>query len=703
MEPKRQEEIEREVLGQPGGQPRVERFVGREDRTAYGAFRWGEKVTFRVRVPRALGCGAVVLRMGPDGADPTDRPLDFDGLEGGNDRYFLTVDTSALCPPSGGLFRYEFLFLRGERTLFTDSRNSVAFTLADHNANRFRLLVYSDGFVPPAWFRAGTMYHVFLDRFRRGAGDAPLHVGRLEPDWDHGTPQYAPRPGDELENDLFFGGNLQGVCEKLDFLRSLGVTVLYLSPVFEAASNHRYDTGDYEKIDSLLGGRPAFDELIAQAHARGMRVILDGVFNHTGDDSRYFNRRGHYPTVGAYQSEQSPYAGWYRFRAFPDDYECWWGVRILPRLNHENATCRAFFTGRDGIGARWIRAGADGWRLDVADELPDDFLDEFRASVKSAAPDRDPLILGEVWENAADKVAYGSLRRYLWGGQLDSVMNYPFRNAALAFLRDGNSRFFRDVLTELYASYPRAVSDSLMNLLGTHDTPRVLTALGDPTEGGDLGNAALAHRRLPPKVRAHAKRLLMIGSTLQFTVFGVPSVYYGDEAGLEGYRDPFCRMTYPWGREDRSLLAHYRRLGRLRATYAALQGGFRFLDSPDGTVLYLRTPAKPTKKPAKTDTRATSAASADPFAVAPLPAPSDDRSGLVVAANATDRAIPVRLPRGVDPAPILSVGWTGTGPSKSPRDRSDTSSAASLSPRPGEILLPPFSCAVFRRPGPRPV
>ena len=624
-----------------GGAPAVERWVGGQNRTADGAFRRGEVVRFRVTVPRAMGCGAVVLRLGKDGDDPSDRPLSFVALDGDRDVYAVDLDTARLAPPEGGLFRYEFLFLRGERTLFTNSRNNVDFTLSETNANRFRLLVYRSDFAPPAWFRGGVMYHIFLDRFRRGANTLPHGDGILDPNWETGVPQYAERVGDALANNVFFGGNLQGVYQKPDFLQGLGVTVLYLSPIFESASNHRYDTGDYETVDRLLGGTEAFRELIDAAHARGMYVVLDGVFNHTGDDSRYFNRRGHYPTVGAYQSEASPWAGWYRFRSFPDDYECWWGIEILPRLNHENADCRRYFTGPDGIGARWIRAGADGWRLDVADELSGEFLDEFRASVKSAGAEtgRDPLILGEVWENAADKVAYGELRRYLWGGQLDSVMNYPFRNAVLAFLQNGDDAFFRDVLTELYASYPRAVSDSLMNLLGTHDTARVLTVLGDPTEGGDLPNAALAGKKLSPARRAAAKRLLMVGSVLQFTVFGVPSVYYGDEAGVEGYRDPFCRMPYPWGREDRALLAHYRKLGRLRRDYACLQGGgFRFSESPSGTVAYERSAPDGMKKTGF-----------------PTPNGGGKRNRLFVAANAAGAAAEIRLPRGKW-KPVLSVG-----------------------------------------------
>ncbi|MBE6699568.1 MAG: glycoside hydrolase family 13 protein, partial [Ruminococcaceae bacterium] len=337
------------------------------------------------------------------------------------------------------------------------------------------------------------------------------------------------------------------------------------------------DTGDYEKIDAFLGGEEAFDELIREAHARGMKIILDGVFNHTGDDSRYFNRRGTYKTVGAYQSRKSRYAKWYRFRDFPDDYECWWNIEILPRLDHTNERCRRYFTGEEGILAHWTKKGVDGWRLDVADELSDEFLDELRHVVKQNTKG-DGLIIGEVWENAADKQAYGNRRRYLSGDQLDSVMNYPFRNAILALLRDGDAETFYHILTEIYASYPRTVSHSLMNLLGTHDTARILTLLGDEGKGECLPNDTLAHLTLTKEERENARTLLKLASVLQFTVIGVPSVYYGDEAGVEGYGDPFCRRPFPWGREDADLLSHYRALGKLRGEHQALASGeFRFL------------------------------------------------------------------------------------------------------------------------------
>ena len=641
MYPKRFSELE------AGKMPAILRYVNAH-RTDRGAFRHGDVVSFSILVPRALGCGAVVLRLARDGEAPADLPLDFAGIDRGRDRYTVTLNTADLVPPAGGLLRYEFLFLRGERTLFTNSLDNLHFSLSEANANRFRMLIYRPDFSTPAWFAGGTMYHIFLDRFFRAAHCGKLHTGRLETDWEHGIPQFAEKPGDELANDLFFGGNLAGVTEKLDDLAVLGVTVLYLSPVFESASNHRYDTGDYEKIDSLLGGKKAFDDLISAAHARGMRVILDGVFNHTGDDSRYFNRRGTYPDLGAYQSPDSPYAGWFRFFSFPDDYESWWGIPILPRLNHESDACRTYFTGRDGIAARWIRAGADGWRLDVADELSDRFLNEFRASVKAAGAERgeEPLILGEVWENAADKVSYGALRPYLWGGQLDGVMNYPFRNAVLALLLHGDSACFRSVLTELYVSYPPAVCDCLMNLLGTHDTARILTVLGDPSEGDGLSNAALSVRRLSHADRAKAIRLLQIGATLQFTVYGVPSVYYGDEVGLEGYRDPFCRMPYPWSHPDRALLSFYRRLGKLRSAHPALgSGSFRFLSSPAGSVC---------------SERKARAASAD---------------RLLVAANLADRPVTFRIPAHYS-KPLLH---TGASPAISHKS----------------LTLPPQSCVVL--------
>ncbi len=567
----------------------IEKYADGRAACSRGAFEKGTRLTLRVRVSRRMGIAAVVLRIRPDGGEDQDLAFAFFDSSDGYDRYTLTLDTEVLCGKAeDGLFFYELLFLRGFDTLFTDSINNVDFKLSKKSETRFTLLLYAKGFKTPSWFHGGTMYHIFADRFAKGKGEACLHGGSLNEDWENGIPQYAKRAGAPLSNDVFFGGNLWGVAEKLDYLESMGVTVIYLSPVFEAASNHRYDTADYERIDSLLGGEAAFRALVDAAHKRGMRVILDGVFNHTGDDSRYFNRRGNYPDVGAYQSKKSPCYPWYSFSAFPKQYESWWGIEIMPRLNHANKDCRRYFTGRDGICAKWLRAGADGWRLDVADELSDEFLDELHDTVKHES-NGEGLIIGEVWENAVDKISYGKRRRYFRGGQLDSVMNYPFRNAVMAFLTERDATVFYNILTALWATYPPTVSHALMNLLGTHDTERILTVLGDPSCGEGLENPALAEKRLSRAVRARAVRLLKLASVLQFTSYGVPSVYYGDEAGVEGYHDPFCRMPFPWGREDRELQAHYRALGELRRKHTCLScGDFRFVEHTERAFAYER-------------------------------------------------------------------------------------------------------------------
>ena len=570
--------------------PRIRKTVAGEDASALGAFSFGTVIKWTVELSRRLGACAVVMRIWHDGEPFWDLPLTFTSTQNGCDVYECSIDTSELCATQNfGLFYYRFLLIRGQDTLFTDSINNVDFSLSEHEGRPFRLLVHTPDFTTPSWFYGGTMYHIFIDRFCRGQGAAPLREGAiLDPDWDYGIPQFAPYPGAPLANNRFFGGNLWGIIEKLPYLTSLGVTVLYLSPLFEAASNHKYDTGNYEQVDPALGGEAALNALITKAKECGIRIILDGVFNHTGDDSRYFNRYARYQDLGAYQSPDSPYADWYSFEEFPDKYECWWGVKILPRINSHLPSVRTYLAGPDGIAASRIKQGIAGWRLDVADELSNEFLYELRTNLHKASSEQ-PIIIGEVWENAADKIAYGHRRHYFSGQQLDSVMNYPIRNAIVSFVRDGDANALYHTLTELYSSYPLCVSHSLMNLLGTHDTERILTVLGDATEGKDKTNAELSTARLSPAMRETAIQRLKVAFTLLFTIYGVPSVFYGDEAGMEGYRDPFCRRPFPWGREDTDLLSHVRFLGQLRARSPALfDGSFRIVDKREHFIAYER-------------------------------------------------------------------------------------------------------------------
>ena len=562
---------------------KIEKYSGAKDVSVYGAFSDAEKIRWVVKCDREIGATSVSMRLHRDGEN--DRDILLEWTDSGS--YEITLKMSDL---GIGLYFYTFVVWRGREALYTVTYDNVNFNLSDRVGKYFMLTVYDRKFTTPSWFHGGTMYQIFPDRFyKSGKADASRSDAVYEEDWAAPISQYALYPGGPLENNLFYGGDLYGVAEKLEYLKSMGVTVIYLNPIFKAYSNHRYDTGDYRQVDPGVGGDEALKELIAKAEEFGIKVILDGVFNHTGDDSIYFNRKGKYDALGAYQSEQSPYYDWFTFKGSRDSYDCWWGIDIMPRLNHHTEACRKYFTADDGVCADYVRMGTGGWRLDVADELPDVFLDELRASVKKTDPDA--VIIGEVWENAADKIAYGSRRRYVQGGQLDSVMNYPFRTSVINFAQYGNSADLANTLTCLYASYPKCVSDSLMNIVGTHDTDRILTELGDG-EHKSLGltNAELSVRKMSPENRKRAVMLLKIISTIQYTVYGVPSLYYGDEAGVEGYHDPFCRATFPWGSEDETLMKHYKRLGIMRKREKIFaEGSFRVLKYYRGFIMYERT------------------------------------------------------------------------------------------------------------------
>ena len=565
-----------------------------EDVTRKSAFAFGSVLDLYLEVPVALEAQGAVLRGNIDGCGDVDVAMTVYERTDTAITYTCQLDTRKLCRcEKSGLYYFEFLLLKGFDTMFTESINNVDFYLSRSSGARFRMLIFESDYTVPAWFGKGVMYHIFVDRFFCGEGAVGTREdAEINPDWENGVPQYAPYPGAPVSNNVFFGGNLWGVAQKLDYLASLGVKVIYLSPVFKAYSNHKYDTGDYEMIDPAFGGEEAFAHLIAKAGERGMRVILDGVFNHTGDDSRYFNRYGKYEEEGAYQSPSSPYAEWYDFKSHPDQYDCWWGIPILPRLNHCKPICREYFTGKEGIARKYVKMGIGGWRLDVADELCNPFLDEFREAVKEES-NGEAVIIGEVWENAADKIAYGSRRRYLSGRQLDSVMNYPVRNGILDFIRYRDAEGLYSVLTELYSSYPEQVCHALMNLIGTHDTERILTMLGSTEEDLDKTNEQLSVYRLAPEVRAEAVNLVKMAAALQFTVFGIPSLYYGDELGLEGARDPFCRMPMPWHELDvpyrAELLAFYQKLGQLRAAHPALDGGsFEVLYHDESVIAFAR-------------------------------------------------------------------------------------------------------------------
>lgn len=452
--------------------------------------------------------------------------------------------------------------------------------------NGFLLTVSSQDYKTPNWFKGGVMYQIFPDRFCK-EGSMPDIKGRIKrEDWG-GLPSFRPNERGKILNNDFFGGNFKGIEKKLPYLSSLGVTTLYLNPIFEAASNHRYDTSDYMKVDPFLGTEQDFAELINTAESQGIRLILDGVFNHTGDNSVYFNKYGEYPSIGAYQSKDSPYYSWYSFQEFPDKYSSWWGIDILPEVNESSEDYQNFIFGNDGVLKKWLSFGIGGYRLDVADELPDFFLKGLRKSVKESNPNA--IIIGEVWEDASSKIAYSRRREYLQGYELDSVMNYPLKDAIIRYIQTENAWELVDTLRVLINHYPKETLDSLMNILGTHDTARILTVLGG-IYCKNKEEMALSSAYLSAEKRKDAIKKLKMAVILQYTMPGVPCIYYGDENGMEGHIDPFCRCCFDWEHQDSELFSFYAKLGEIRKNHKNIfaTGTFELLYANGGFIFFKR-------------------------------------------------------------------------------------------------------------------
>lgn len=552
-------------------------------KSIFGAVKTGQTVTFRIILPRDFCCHAakLVIKKAED-AQYSCINMQWDCMEGVGEEWWK-IDFTA---EDAALYKYHFEY----DTSWGTSRiyhvgNGLAAIKGE--GDDWQLTVYDKNFHTPEWLKGGIIYQIFPDRFAFSStkkqnvpSDRVLRTDR------DGDPYWIPTAEGKVLNNDYFGGDLKGIEQKLGYLKSLGVTCIYLNPIFEAQSNHRYDTADYEKIDPMLGTERDFKSLCQSAEKLGIKIMLDGVFSHTGDDSKYFNRYSRYDSVGAYQSKNSPYYNWYKFNKWPDDYESWWGIKILPEVNEDNPDFIEYITGKNGIARKWLRLGASGWRLDVADELPDEFLDEFRKAVKEEK--NDCLVLGEVWEDASNKSSYGKLRRYLLGEQLDSVMNYPFAGAVIDFIRDANAELFASRVMSIVENYPKEVLDVLMNHISTHDTMRAITALAGES-------CAYRDRRwqsthsLDEKEYRYGMKLLMAASAMQFALPGVPTIYYGDEAGMQGYKDPFNRRCYPWGKENEELVEWYKKLGEIRSKNSVFKDGkFEILSAVAGCVAFSR-------------------------------------------------------------------------------------------------------------------
>ena len=539
-----------------------------EFRMPMGAVPCGTEVRMRIHTE---GAHKVWLRLWWQEAE-TWQPMDHQG----NGRF----ECVTRMPDQPGLLWYYFVAEDGwgSRWYLGNAEDGLGGEglMLDREPDSYQITVYDAGYRTPEWLRNGMMLQIMVDRYYcAGTPDIrnlpPASYYHMHWDDDPALNINDDKYGDNVNND-YFGGNLRGVQEKLDYIQSLGVTVLYLNPIFKARSNHKYNTGDYRTIDPSFGTEEDFRALCRAAKARGIRVILDGVFSHTGSDSIYFNRDGNYGQGGAYNDPESPYRDWYSFTIWPEEYESWWGFKTLPNVHEVAPGYQNFIIeDEDSITAHWLRAGASGWRLDVADELPMNFIRRMRSRVREVK--KDSALIGEVWEDPSNKVAYGETRCYCLGDTLDSTMNYPLRGAIIDFLTfcDDAERFVRRV-NALRENMPDAFFYSLMNLLGSHDTARAINMLAD------IGDMAPDRKyrnpqELTEEEYAQGRRRMIVAWTLVNALPGMPCLYYGDEAGLTGMADPYNRRTYPWGHEDVGLVNTYRAIMHERMRNPVLRTG----------------------------------------------------------------------------------------------------------------------------------
>jgi glycosidase len=523
-------------------------------RRPFGAVEVGQEVSLSIEIDKSVTVAVEIIR----GDVPiANIGMDKEYLNNGSYKYSAVIDTSNYI----GILEYYFIVTDGYGRIYygnNDEKLGGVGKVNNYNPIPYQITVYEKSIVPK-WYKEGVIYQIFVDRFyngnKNGKITSPKNNSFIYGTWND-SPMYIKDYSGRVIRWDFYGGNLKGVINKLDYIKGLGISIIYLNPIFKAASCHKYDTGDYEIVDEMFGTNEEFKVLCKEAKERGIRIILDGVFSHTGADSKYFNKFDNYENKGAYQSLNSPYYKWYSFVNYPESYECWWGIDNQPNVDEmEPSYIEYIINGDNSIIKKWMDLGASGWRLDVADELPDEFISMIKEKMNGVY--RDNILIGEVWEDASNKISYSKRRKYLYGKELDSITNYPLRENLINFVKGyiKSDKFAKKVMS-LFENYPRENFYGNMNIIGTHDTERILTILDKRIE------------------------LFKIIVALQMTLPGVPLVYYGDEAGLEGGKDPENRKSYPWGMENKEILNFYKLIIGIRNKEDTLKNGdFRFFST----------------------------------------------------------------------------------------------------------------------------
>lgn len=532
-------------------------------RRPFGAVEEGQKVKLSIDIEKEIVVAIELLQF--DGTK-VNMGMEKEYLNSGNYRYSIEIDTEDAL----GVLGYYFILIDGYDRVYygnNDEHLGGIGQIYTYNPVPYQITIYKKSNLPD-WYKEGIIYQIFVDRFCNGNDDGSINNPKknsfIYGRWDD-TPVYIKDYQGRTIRWDFYGGNIRGIIKKLDYIKSLGVNIINLSPIFKSSSCHKYDAGDYDIIDEMFGTEEDFKELCEKAKSKDIKIILDGVFSYTSSDSRYFNKAGNYDEIGAYQSPNSKYHNWYKFNRYPYGYECWWGIEGRPNINVMHNSYIDFLVNRDdSIIKKWIDLGASGWRLNVTDELPDEFIEIIRDRLDTL--DKETVLIGDVWDDASNKISYSKKRRYLYGKEIQSVTNYPLRESLINFTRGYiKSDKLKKKVMSLYENYPREVFLGNINLIGTSDTERILTVLD--------GNI----------------RCLKIIVALQFTIPGVPLIYYGDETGVTGGKDPDNRKSYPWENEDVDLIGFYKRIAQIRNGQDALKkGDFNIFDTEEDIFAFER-------------------------------------------------------------------------------------------------------------------
>ncbi len=551
-----------------------------KDKTPKNAAHLNEQISIKCKILKSYSKNAAVTLYVRDDNGNMALEKNMNLFKEDNKYSYYEINFSFDCI---GIYFYHFIL----KNDFVDTKlGHNKYRVTDHNFSEWQLTVCKKDYKTPSKFKGCVMYQIFPDRFYRDVDYIPKlskneneRIKRYDwggiPNSSLDTPNYSAKD--------FFLGNLSGIEKKLDYLKSLNISLLYLNPIFESAENHRYSTADYFTIDGYLGDNNIFKNFVKNFKENNIGIILDGVFSHTGSDSIYFNKNKHYNSIGAYNSIDSKYFDWYNFYSYPDKYESWWGFSNLPTINKNNEEFSKFINSENGVINYWNSLGISGWRLDVVDELPKKFVEELRIAVKRN--DNDNLIIGEVWENASNKISYGTRRQYLLGNQLDSVMNYPWRNAIINFVNTKNVHEFKYQIENIIDTYPKETLDCVMNFLSTHDTVRAILELAIDIKS--FPNHKKRDFVLDESEYKIAKSKFKIASFIQFTLPGIPCIYYGDEIGMYGFADPFNRKCFEWDKIDYELLNFFIELTKMRENYKKdFTDDFNFIFAENHCIIY---------------------------------------------------------------------------------------------------------------------